>query len=197
MKSLYLLIIIYIGLYLSGCTTTRTCHPTDSQHTKQTEIAFNTPKTINTTEVTLSQAKVTNSAEVTSSQAKVTNSAEVTSSQAKVTNSAEMTSSPVKPSPDEMALNQAKTINLKEKNPLTVAMYTHRQKPSDPYKILGTETISKFNYNGIKRQIAIIHDAMRNLAAKMGGDAIINIAHDDKTVTGTVITYQDKRKTDS
>jgi hypothetical protein len=31
---------------------------------------------------------------------------------------------------------------------------------------------------------------MSTLAAKMGGDAVIDIANDDKTVTGTVITYQ-------
>jgi hypothetical protein len=120
MKSLYLLIIIYIGLYLFGCTTTS--HPKLTQNT-------------------------------------------------------------------QTALNQSTVVNPKEKNPLTVAMYTDK-KPSNPYKILGTETVSKFNYNGIKRQIAIIHDAMRNLAAKMGGDAVINIAHDDKAVTGTVISYQ-------
>lgn len=124
MKSLYLLIIIYIGFYLIGCAGT-TNHPNYSQNTKQT--------------------------------------------------------------------NQANAINPQAKDPLTVTMYNDSQKPSNRYKILGTETISKFNYNGIKRQIASIHDAMRNLAAKMGGDAVINIAHDDKTVTGTVISYENNK----
>ena len=99
--------------------------------------------------------------------------------------------------PSQTALNQTQAIKPQEKNPITVAMYTDGQKPASPYKILGTETISKFNYVGIKRQTASIHDAMRNLAAKMGGDAVINIAHDDKSVPETVISYQnnDAQKT--
>jgi hypothetical protein len=93
-----------------------------------------------------------------------------------------------------LAANEPKTNTLKEKDPLNVAMYTQGQKPANPYKVLGTESISKFNFGGIKRQTASIHDAMRDLAAKMGGDAVINIAHDDKTVTGTVITYQNNEQ---
>jgi hypothetical protein len=128
MKSLYLLLIIYIGLSLLGCTTS--CKPEYTQNAKKTQTA----------------------------------------------------------------LNQPPVSQPNEKNPLTVAVYTEGQKPSNPYKVLGTETVSKFNYGGIKRQIANIHDAMRNLAAKMGGDAVINVAHDERNVTGTVITYQNDQK---
>ena len=125
MKSLYLLILIYIGSYLSGCATT--CH---TQYTKKTN---NTP----------------------------------------------------------LAMNQPTIIKPLEKSPFTIAMYTEGERPAhSSYNILGTETISKFNESGIKRQTASIHDAMSNLAAKMGGDAIINIENSDKAVTGTVITYK-------
>lgn len=79
---------------------------------------------------------------------------------------------------------------LAKKDPISVTFYTHGQKPTDKYTIIGKGTISKFNVGGIKRQTATLHDAMRNLAASMGGDAIINIEHDDKSITATVIAYQ-------
>jgi len=76
------------------------------------------------------------------------------------------------------------------KNPMTVSFYTNGNNPKQPYVVLGKETVSKYNFVGIKRQQASIHDAMRNLAANMGGDAVINITHTDKSVTGTVVTYK-------
>jgi len=87
-----------------------------------------------------------------------------------------------------------KQAAIKLKNPLTVAVYTKKQPLPAPYTILGLATISKYNLSGIKRQEAYIHDAMRALAAAMGGDAVINLNKDDKTVTGTVIAYQDGKK---
>lgn len=78
-----------------------------------------------------------------------------------------------------------------KKNPIAVAFYDN--KPTTPYKVIGTETVSKYNGVGIKRQEASIHDAMRNLAAAMGGDAIIDVMHDDKTVTGTVIGFENNK----
>ncbi len=74
-----------------------------------------------------------------------------------------------------------------------VAVYTEKQSPTTPYTILGKAIISKYNSRGIKRQEACIRDAMRNLAATMGGDAVINLNKDDKTVTGTVIAYQSEK----
>ena len=35
---------------------------------------------------------------------------------------------------------------------------------------------------------------MRELAAAMGGDAIINIKHDSKSISGTVVAYQQAEK---
>lgn len=76
-----------------------------------------------------------------------------------------------------------------KKNPIAVSFYTNGHMPKRPYVVLGQETVSKFNCAGIKRQEASIHDAMRNLAANMGGDAVIDIKKDDKTITGTVVSY--------
>lgn len=83
---------------------------------------------------------------------------------------------------------------IKLKNPLMVTVYTEKQPLPASYTILGQATISKYNRRGIKRQEAYIHDAMRALAASMGGDAVINLNKNDKTVTGTVIAYQDEKK---
>lgn len=81
-----------------------------------------------------------------------------------------------------------------KKNPISVAFYKENEKPTAPYKVIGKETISKYNFAGIKRQEANIHDAMRNLAASMGGDAIIDVVHDDKTVSGTVIGFDNSKE---
>lgn len=77
-----------------------------------------------------------------------------------------------------------------KKDPIAVTFYSKGQKPTNRYTVVGKGTVSKYNNVGIKRQTASLHDAMRNLAAAMGGDAVINIIHDDKTITGTVIAYQ-------
>lgn len=79
-----------------------------------------------------------------------------------------------------------------KKDPLTVAFFNHGKKPKQKYVVVGKETISKYNFVGVKRQEAIVHDAMRTLAASMGGDAIIDITHDDETISGTVIAFQKK-----
>jgi hypothetical protein len=80
----------------------------------------------------------------------------------------------------------------KKKNPMNVSLYTPGIKPQKNYLVLGNETISKFNQNGIKRQKANIHDLLRNIAASMGGDAVINLRYDQKMVSGTVIKYKNK-----
>lgn len=90
-------------------------------------------------------------------------------------------------------LKQKTSANKKcRKNPMTVSFYQTTESLNIPYTIIGNETISKYNTVGIKRQQATIHDAMRTLAASMGGDAIVNIRHDENTVSGTVIAYQSK-----
>jgi hypothetical protein len=84
-------------------------------------------------------------------------------------------------------------VTKEKKNPLAVSFYTKEQ-PKVPYEVLGEESISKFNPGGHKRQEAYIRDGMRELAAAMGGDAIINIKHDAKTITGTVVAFKDTTK---
>jgi len=75
-----------------------------------------------------------------------------------------------------------------KKDPLNIAVYPH-EKPKKPYIVVGKETISKYNEGGIKRQEACLRDAMRNLAASIGGDAVIDLQHHNDKITATVIAY--------
>ncbi len=79
------------------------------------------------------------------------------------------------------------------KDPLAVAVYSKEPCSSLPYTVVGTAVVSQYNHGGIKRQEACIRDAMRHLAAKMGGDAVINLDKGGKIVTGTVIAFQGEK----
>jgi len=84
-----------------------------------------------------------------------------------------------------------KQASFSQKSPMAITLFTNGKKPSIPYKVMGKETISKYNLAGIKRQEAQLREAMRNFAANLGGDAVIDITHDDKNIIGTVIAFQD------
>jgi hypothetical protein len=75
------------------------------------------------------------------------------------------------------------------KDPVNVS-FLYREIPNRPYKVLGTAEVSKFNTEGIKRQDATIRDLMREQAASLDGDAIIDIKNDDKKITATVIAFK-------
>ncbi len=87
-----------------------------------------------------------------------------------------------------------KQAYLSQKNPMAITLFTNGKKPSTPYKVMGKETIPKYNLAGIKRQEAQLREAMRNFAANLGGDAVIDITHDDQNIIGTVIAFQDSRE---
>lgn len=76
------------------------------------------------------------------------------------------------------------------KNPLTVTCYPNGTQPTTPYKIIGKESVAEYNAFGIKRQQAVVRDNLRQLAAAIGGDGIINIKQEGKFVVGTVILYR-------
>lgn len=91
-------------------------------------------------------------------------------------------------------VNKPMPTKPSQKNPMNVTLFTNGKKPTAPFKIIGTETVSKYNFVGIKRQEAHIRDVMRNLAANLGGDAVINISHQDKNIVGTVIALEEGNK---
>jgi len=90
-------------------------------------------------------------------------------------------------------ITKTKPITAKKsmpKNPITVSLYSGKNKPKKPYVVVGKETVSRFNTAGTKRQEASIKDTLRKLASTLGGDAVIDIASDSEKVTGTVVTYE-------
>jgi hypothetical protein len=82
------------------------------------------------------------------------------------------------------------TCSSHHKDPLSVSLL-NISSPDRPYQVLGEARVSKYNIVGIKRQEATIRDIMRNLAASLNGDAVINIKNnDDQTISATVIAYK-------
>jgi hypothetical protein len=75
------------------------------------------------------------------------------------------------------------------KDPLAVSMLTI-SKPDRPYQVVGKAIVSRYNIAGIKRQEATIRDILRELAASLNGDALIDFKNDGKTITATVIAYK-------
>lgn len=75
------------------------------------------------------------------------------------------------------------------KDPIAVSLL-NKEQPSRPYTILGKASVSKYNMVGIKRQQATIHDLMRQQAAMLDGDAIIDLKNKNSEVTATVIAYK-------
>jgi len=76
------------------------------------------------------------------------------------------------------------------KNPHAVALYTSEQKPLMPYRIIGVATVSKYNLLGMHRQEDTVHEMMRNLAASIGGDGIINVSNHGDSMQASVIAFQ-------
>jgi hypothetical protein len=71
-----------------------------------------------------------------------------------------------------------------------IAFYQQKAAIKRPYRIIGKETISRYNFVGLERQSATVNDLLRKVAISMGGDAIIDIRQDPLTVEGTVISYE-------
>lgn len=82
------------------------------------------------------------------------------------------------------------TVPQTQKNPISVTIYTGKQKPEKPYVVLSHESVSKYNIVGIKRQEANLKDSIRHLAAKRGGDAVIEIKNHLDSISYTVISYK-------
>lgn len=87
------------------------------------------------------------------------------------------------------AAKQNDTQLTKKKDISAISLNTT---PTQPYTILGKEIVSQFNIVGNRRSEGIIQDKMRNLAAELGGDAVINIKRNDNTIQGTIIAFDDK-----
>jgi hypothetical protein len=76
------------------------------------------------------------------------------------------------------------------KKPQTVSLYTHEETPHTAYRIIGLASVSKFNLFGMKREEVTLNDMMKNLAASIGGDGLINLYSNDLKMEANVIAFQ-------
>lgn len=90
----------------------------------------------------------------------------------------------------EIRTTNAQTSSINNpKDPVNVHLLT-KEKPVHPYSVIGKATVSKYNTGGIKRQQAVIHDLMRQVAASLNGDAVMDLQSNDKEISATVIAYK-------
>lgn len=76
------------------------------------------------------------------------------------------------------------------KNPKIVALFESHSKPLSPYRIIGFAKVSKYNLLGFKRQDQTVQNMMKELAASVGGDALIDIGYNNDQLEGKVIQFQ-------
>lgn len=89
--------------------------------------------------------------------------------------------------------NNSKPPQYKMTVPTAVSLFTRHPNLSQHYTVIGTATVSRLNQVGIKRQKAIINDHLREIAAEMGGDAIINLSSTPQNVSGLVIVFNNRK----
>lgn len=83
------------------------------------------------------------------------------------------------------------TGNYPAKNPEKIALFQPNQSPLSPYKVIGVAKVATHNRLGMQRPTATMHNMMKNLAASIGGDGLINITPTDKGEwEAHVIQYQ-------
>lgn len=76
------------------------------------------------------------------------------------------------------------------KNPQAVAIYNDDESPVTAYRVIGIATISKYNLLGVQRQNNTMNAMMKDLAASMGGDGLINVSENDEAMQAHIIAYQ-------
>lgn len=76
------------------------------------------------------------------------------------------------------------------KNPKHIALFINQDQPIIPYRVIGVATVARHNLIGLNRGDATIHEMMKNLAASIGGDGLMNISKSDDGMQATIIQYQ-------
>lgn len=76
------------------------------------------------------------------------------------------------------------------KNPNQVAIYSHEKIPSTPYRVIGVATVSRHNLFGIQRADASLQNRIKEIAAALGGDGVININNNTEHMQASIIQFQ-------
>lgn len=76
------------------------------------------------------------------------------------------------------------------RNPKNVTVFNEVKKPHAPYRVIGVAKISKYNVLGMKRHDHTLHSMMKNLAASMGGDGLINVNMREDNLEADIIAFQ-------
>ncbi|RDI48775.1 YajG family lipoprotein [Aquicella lusitana] len=76
------------------------------------------------------------------------------------------------------------------KNAKNVALFSEHKTPHAPYRVIGVATVSKYNILGMKREDETIHTMMKNLAASIGGDGIIDVSSNHESMKANIIAFQ-------
>jgi hypothetical protein len=76
------------------------------------------------------------------------------------------------------------------KNPQSVSIYTNENKPNAAYRVIGMAKVSKHNLQGKERPNDTLYAMIKNLAASIGGDGIIEVHQTPQDIQAKVIVYQ-------
>jgi hypothetical protein len=76
------------------------------------------------------------------------------------------------------------------KNPQAVSVYTKDQSPHTAYRVIGIANVSKYNFLGLPRQAATMQALLKQQAASIGGDGVINVSENDARMQANVIAFQ-------
>lgn len=77
-----------------------------------------------------------------------------------------------------------------EKNPQMIALFDEEKKPLTPYRVIGKASVSKHNLLGMQRHDKTVDQMMKNLAASVGGDGLININNSEEKMEANIIQFQ-------
>lgn len=79
-------------------------------------------------------------------------------------------------------------------DPDAVTIYLSNKKPPYPYEAIGRVSVDKRSLIGLSRSGDEIYKNLREKAASIGGDAVINITEDSGSMSGVVVRMLPKKK---
>lgn len=196
MRTLYLLVVIYIGALLTSCTEINAEKPVDTMGKQATSanVIPQPPKSepqipkpgCAPLKKKPEKKQGTDTTDTSAPAADTTTNTETTTPAA----APATTPAPAAPAATTPSTTPAPNTSSSAKDPQAVAFFQKGNQVKHHYKVIGKSSVSKFNDAGVKRQEAVIRDNLRNVAAAMGGDAVIEIKRNNHIVTGAIVSFE-------